>query len=490
MFLSQILVFTIYIVYRYPLSILYSYNKRTVASRYTIASVERDGLRGIGIVYLVCDRKSPITLISSTEFKIYSTIKRGIKQDHQSLKFISLNGPPLAYLRRQNSETEIHFKLTTDVNYKLSQHHGLLKPNYLNNHCHLISHIIFHMIADNLQIAVGYTLTASCGLENSSEIKPQNTEFVRIIKKFDIKILIILIEFVSNNNYKKTINFTTIGSQTFKSLISAISPVSPFIPQLSLPLTACLALKDVIVLIVLTPQFCKTISIEPPPDTNFGFSIIFLATCKASCKLRSTSFNMSLLGPLSKIVQAFGLTHSVMKWHYKLLQHDYCQIFSNVSILIYLPLTRNVELNQKLPFLYKPSLVSALLYQNIFVVYILLQFVIIVIILGFFINLLIFGCVTSLFNIIPFNTWESSIAPPGTFSTLAYLFISISVRPSSLILTVLTAFKAILHAKSDQRPMNLVPTQDLITSINFGSSSNDNGILYSLSKKFNMSSKA
>ncbi|KAF0772463.1 Uncharacterized protein FWK35_00001200 [Aphis craccivora] len=58
------------------------------------------------------------------------------------------------------------------------------------------------------------------------------------------------------------------------------------------------------------------ISMEPPPATNLGFNIMFLATCKASCKFLSTSFNISLLGPLSNIVQAFGLMHSVMNVKY------------------------------------------------------------------------------------------------------------------------------------------------------------------------------
>ena len=42
-------------------------------------------------------------------------------------------------------------------------------------------------------------------------------------------------------------------------------------------------------------------------------------------------------------------------------------------------------------------------------------------VLGLSILLLILGCVTSLLNITPLRTWESSIVPPGIFSTLAYL---------------------------------------------------------------------
>ncbi|KAF0772462.1 Uncharacterized protein FWK35_00001201 [Aphis craccivora] len=43
------------------------------------------------------------------------------------------------------------------------------------------------------------------------------------------------------------------------SFILDSSPVSPLIPQYSLPLIACLALNDVIVLMVLTPQFCNRV---------------------------------------------------------------------------------------------------------------------------------------------------------------------------------------------------------------------------------------
>ncbi|KNC25553.1 hypothetical protein FF38_12977 [Lucilia cuprina] len=54
----------------------------------------------------------------------------------------------------------------------------------------------------------------------------------------------------------------------------------------------------------------------PPPATKRGSKTKLRATCKASCKLRSVSFKISLEAPLNKIVQALGSLHSVMKVKY------------------------------------------------------------------------------------------------------------------------------------------------------------------------------
>eukprot|EP00732_Lithocolla_globosa_P003949 Lithocolla_globosa_v1_NODE_3401_length_1681_cov_48.214505.p2 type:complete len:145 gc:universal NODE_3401_length_1681_cov_48.214505:763-1197(+) len=71
--------------------------------------------------------------------------------------------------------------------------------------------------------------------------------------------------------------------------------------------------------------------------------------------------------------------------------------------------------------------------------------------------------VTSLFNITPSKTRQSSISPPGIFSTLAYRLISISLRPASSFATQRTASRAIPHMRSLHRLTNLVPMQLLMT---------------------------
>jgi hypothetical protein len=49
------------------------------------------------------------------------------------------------------------------------------------------------------------------------------------------------------------------------------------------------------------------------------------------------------------------------------------------------------------------------------------------------------------------------MSPPGIFSTLAYRLMSISLRPSSSITTVCTAWRARSTIISEKREMNLVP---------------------------------
>lgn len=58
------------------------------------------------------------------------------------------------------------------------------------------------------------------------------------------------------------------------------------------------------------------ISTAPPPATREGSRARFRATPKASWRLRSTSFRMSLLGPRRRMVHALGSLHSVMKVKY------------------------------------------------------------------------------------------------------------------------------------------------------------------------------
>jgi len=54
-----------------------------------------------------------------------------------------------------------------------------------------------------------------------------------------------------------------------------------------------------------------SISIAPPPETNLGFTNIFLVTARQSYKFLSISFKTSLELPLNKIEQANGSLHSV-----------------------------------------------------------------------------------------------------------------------------------------------------------------------------------
>jgi hypothetical protein len=72
------------------------------------------------------------------------------------------------------------------------------------------------------------------------------------------------------------------------------------------------------------------------------------------------------------------------------------------------------------------------------------------------------GWVTSLLSMMPFKTRESSISPPGTFSTRAYRLMSTSFRPFSSLETVRMACKASWHMRSDHLETNLVPIEVLI----------------------------
>mmetsp|Transcript_5061 Transcript_5061/g.16202 ORF Transcript_5061/g.16202 Transcript_5061/m.16202 type:complete len:332 (-) Transcript_5061:42-1037(-) len=106
-------------------------------------------------------------------------------------------------------------------------------------------------------------------------------------------------------------------------------------------------------------------------------------------------------------------------------------------------------------------------------------------ILGFsiFLNILP-GKHTSLFIMTPFKTVESSIAPPGIFSTFANFLISISADlPSGpTVFTVCTASKAKFGTKSPNLAVNFVPTLDLTIFNNSSlfSTSNGNAIFASI----------
>lgn len=58
------------------------------------------------------------------------------------------------------------------------------------------------------------------------------------------------------------------------------------------------------------------ISVAPPPGARVGLKTTLRATDIASARLRSISFRMSLEGPLSRIVHAFGVVHSVRNEKY------------------------------------------------------------------------------------------------------------------------------------------------------------------------------
>ena len=79
---------------------------------------------------------------------------------------------------------------------------------------------------------------------------------------------------------------------------------------------------------------------------------------------------------------------------------------------------------------------------------------------GFSMRLRILECVTSLLNMTPFRTLQSSISPPGIFSTLAYLLMSTSFLPPTSTATRRTASRAICTSLSDQRLENFVPMVD------------------------------
>ena len=65
---------------------------------------------------------------------------------------------------------------------------------------------------------------------------------------------------------------------------------------------------------------CRTtltaISVAPPPGARVGLKTTLRATAMASARLRSISFRMSLDGPRRRIVQAFGVVHSVRNVKY------------------------------------------------------------------------------------------------------------------------------------------------------------------------------
>lgn len=69
----------------------------------------------------------------------------------------------------------------------------------------------------------------------------------------------------------------------------------------------------------------------------------------------------------------------------------------------------------------------------------------------------ILGWVMSLLIITPLSTRECSMSPPGSFSTFAYLLMSISIRPCESEYTVSTASRASSTIWSEKREMNLVP---------------------------------
>ena len=131
--------------------------------------------------------------------------------------------------------------------------------------------------------------------------------------------------------------------------MSTTFPVSPSTPH-ELPPSACFALSLVNTRIGLAPAFwmrvrgmtsmasamalyghCATpstdlafwasrtdtaISVAPPPGESRGWNKTFLATLIASWRLRSISLRMSLLGPRSRMVQAFGFLHLVRNVKY------------------------------------------------------------------------------------------------------------------------------------------------------------------------------
>lgn len=58
------------------------------------------------------------------------------------------------------------------------------------------------------------------------------------------------------------------------------------------------------------------ISVAPPPGARVGLKTTFRATDMASARLRSISLRMSFDGPRRRMVQAFGVWHSVRKVKY------------------------------------------------------------------------------------------------------------------------------------------------------------------------------
>mmetsp|Transcript_7409 Transcript_7409/g.12507 ORF Transcript_7409/g.12507 Transcript_7409/m.12507 type:complete len:261 (+) Transcript_7409:1027-1809(+) len=80
-------------------------------------------------------------------------------------------------------------------------------------------------------------------------------------------------------------------------------------------------------------------------------------------------------------------------------------------------------------------------------------------ILGFSMRRRILAWITSLSIITPLSTRQSSMSPPGIFSTLAYRLMSTSFLPPSSIATVFTASSARSTMTLEKRAMNLVPVQ-------------------------------
>mmetsp|Transcript_14467 Transcript_14467/g.25314 ORF Transcript_14467/g.25314 Transcript_14467/m.25314 type:complete len:220 (+) Transcript_14467:102-761(+) len=144
--------------------------------------------------------------------------------------------------------------------------------------------------------------------------------------------------------------FTTKGSHSPSSCISASLPVVPSMPHVALSSDRCFVRNCVMTRITFAPQFsasvrgmtssalpaatyghCSTpsrlsderasacptaISVAPPPGRSSGSNTTLRMTCMASPRLRSISFSTSLLPPRKSTVHAFGSLHSSRKTKY------------------------------------------------------------------------------------------------------------------------------------------------------------------------------
>mmetsp|Transcript_17165 Transcript_17165/g.44401 ORF Transcript_17165/g.44401 Transcript_17165/m.44401 type:complete len:451 (+) Transcript_17165:254-1606(+) len=352
-------------------------------------------------------------------------------------------------------------------------------------------------------------------------------------------------------------SFTTSGSHTPISRMSAITPFTPSIPHIAsvcLPAAyaaACLARSSVTMRTTSHPQFCASvrgitsnamptalyghcsvpstfladavsatdsaISVAPPPGTSIGAWNTLRATFIASSRLRSTSFSTSFDAPRSRMVHALGESQSTKKVKYSspiLVTSNSPQpvptsdsFASSGRLTILAPVARAMRLlsvlrmrrktvtpaltrkccaRSETPFSvtttsglssrmsrhtlatqsssclssasHWDSSVSSTDVADSFFLYSRVQSRSST--RGRSMRRFILGCVTSLFTITPLSTRECSMSPPGSFSTLAYRLMSISLRPFSSVYTVSTASSARSTICSAKREMNLVPIEE------------------------------
>mmetsp|Transcript_115780 Transcript_115780/g.323807 ORF Transcript_115780/g.323807 Transcript_115780/m.323807 type:complete len:232 (+) Transcript_115780:388-1083(+) len=220
----------------------------------------------------------------------------------------------------------------------------------------------------------------------------------------------------------------------------------------------------------------SSISVAPPPGNIRGSKMMFLATQKASWRLRSTSLSTSREAPRRITEQALGSSHSVMKvkysspifftWKRPHLEPTMASVSSSVRLQMWAPVTLEMRLLSVLRmrritemfafrrkccaksetpfsvmttsgftrmmssqtfFISSSSCCSSFSQSDSFVISTLVWLSPFLYssgqsrrtTRGFLMIRRMRGCVMSLLNITPSKTWHSESSPPEIFSTFA-----------------------------------------------------------------------